>query len=63
MVFFSDNFGWEEPDCSDRGVLRGAPTPRIDNLASEGLPWLNFNAEAQRAPSQSAIPDRESHWA
>src|SRR5271169_5223716 len=31
------------------------PTPRIDQLASEGLRLLNFNVEAQCTPSRSAI--------
>ena len=38
-----------------RGVLRGAPTPRIDKMAGEGLRLLNFNVEAQCTPSRSAI--------
>jgi len=37
------------------GVLRGAPTPRIDKLASEGMRLLNFNVEAQCTPSRAAI--------
>ncbi|MGH6643921.1 MAG: sulfatase-like hydrolase/transferase, partial [Bradyrhizobium sp.] len=35
--------------------LRGAPTPRIDRLATEGLRLTNFNVEAQCTPSRSAI--------
>jgi arylsulfatase A-like enzyme len=38
-----------------RGVLRGAPTPRIDGLATEGARLLNFNVEAQCTPSRSAL--------
>jgi arylsulfatase A-like enzyme len=37
------------------GILRGAPTPRIDKLAAEGMRLLNFNVEAQCAPSRSAL--------
>jgi arylsulfatase len=37
------------------GVLRGAPTPRIDKLAAEGLRLLNFNVEAQGTPSRSSL--------
>ena len=37
------------------GILRGAPTPRIDALASEGMRLLNFNVEAQCTPSRSAF--------
>jgi len=55
VVFFWDNFGWGELGCYGGGVLRGAPTPRIDKLAGEGLKLLNFNVEAQCTPSRSAI--------
>jgi arylsulfatase A-like enzyme len=55
VVFFWDNFGWGELGCYGGGVLRGAPTPRIDKLADEGLKLLNFNVEAQCTPSRSAI--------
>ena len=55
VVFFWDNFGWGELGCYGGGVLRGAPTPRIDGLAAEGLKLLNFNVEAQCTPSRSAI--------
>jgi arylsulfatase len=54
VFFFWDNFGWGELGCYGGGVLRGAPTPRIDKLASEGLQLLNFNVEAQCTPSRSA---------
>jgi arylsulfatase len=37
------------------GILRGAPTPRIDKLASEGTRLLNFNVEAQCVPSRAAL--------
>ena len=36
-------------------MLRGAPTPRIDALAGQGLQLLNFNVEAQCTPSRSAL--------
>jgi len=55
VVFFWDNFGWGELGCYGGGVLRGAPTPRIDRLASEGLQLLNHNVEAQCTPSRSAL--------
>jgi arylsulfatase A-like enzyme len=37
------------------GILRGAPTPRIDRLATEGLRLLNFNVEAMCTPTRSAL--------
>jgi arylsulfatase A-like enzyme len=55
VVFFWDNLGWGEVGCYGGGVLRGAATPRIDELASDGLRLLNFNVEAQCTPSRSAL--------
>jgi arylsulfatase len=37
------------------GPTRGAPTPRIDKLASEGLRLTNMNMVAQCTPSRSSI--------
>jgi hypothetical protein len=45
VLVFMDNFGWGELGVYGGGVLRGAPTPRIDSLADEGLRLLNFNVE------------------
>jgi arylsulfatase A-like enzyme len=50
-----DNLGYGELGVYGGGVLRGAPTPRIDKLASEGTRLLNFNVEAQCTPSRSAL--------
>ncbi|MGB6334394.1 MAG: arylsulfatase [Thermoanaerobaculia bacterium] len=55
VLVFMDNFGWGEPGVYGGGILRGAPTPRIDKLASEGMRLLNFNVEAQCTPSRAAI--------
>jgi arylsulfatase A-like enzyme len=55
VYFYWDNFGWGELGCYGGGELRGAPTPRIDALATEGLRLLNFNVEAQCTPSRSAL--------
>jgi arylsulfatase len=55
VVFYWDNLGWGEVGCYGGGVLRGAPTPRIDSIADQGLKLLNFNVEAQCTPSRSAI--------
>jgi arylsulfatase len=55
VLVFMDNFGWGELGCYGGGVLRGAPTPRIDRLADEGMKLLNFNVEAQCTPSRAAI--------
>jgi arylsulfatase A-like enzyme len=50
-----DNLGYGELGVYGGGILRGAPTPRIDKLASEGMRLLNFNVEAQCTPSRSAL--------
>ena len=55
VLVLMDNFGWGELGVYGGGVLRGAPTPRIDTLASEGMPLLNFNVEAQCTPSRAAL--------
>ena len=55
VLVFLDNFGWGEPGFNGGGVIRGAPTPRMDTLADEGLRLTNFNVEVQCTPSRSAI--------
>jgi hypothetical protein len=54
VFILMDNLGYGEVGCYG-GILCGAPTPRIDKLASEGTRLFNFNAEAQCTPSRSAI--------
>jgi arylsulfatase A-like enzyme len=55
VLVLMDNLGWGELGVYGGGILRGAPTPRIDKLASEGLRLLNFNVEAQCTPSRAAL--------
>ena len=55
VLIFMDNFGWGEVGAYGGGILRGAPTPRIDSLAEDGMKLLNFNVESQCVPSRSAI--------
>jgi arylsulfatase len=50
-----DNTGWGDFGCYGGGALRGAPSPRIDQLASEGILLQNFNTEPQCTPSRSAL--------
>ena len=33
VLVFMDNFGWGEPGFNGGGIIRGAPTPRLDTLA------------------------------
>jgi arylsulfatase A-like enzyme len=55
VFMLMDNLGYGELGVYGGGILRGAPTPRIDALAGEGMRLLNFNVEAQCTPSRSAL--------
>lgn len=55
VLIVADNLGWGELGCYGGGALRGAPTPRIDKLASEGLLLQNFNVESDCVPTRSAL--------
>ena len=55
VFMLADNLGYGELGVYGGGILRGAATPRIDTLASEGMRLLNFNVEAQCTPSRSAL--------
>ena len=55
VLVFMDNFGWGEPGFNGGGIIRGAPTPRMDTLAEDGIRLTNFNVEVQCTPSRSAI--------
>src|SRR5258706_7327960 len=47
--------GYGELGVYGGGATRGAPTPRIDKLAVEGLRLTNMNMETQCTPSRSSI--------
>lgn len=55
LFILADNLGYGELGVYGGGATRGAPTPRIDKLASEGLRLTNMNMEAQCTPSRSSI--------
>lgn len=55
VIVFMDNFGWGEPGFNGGGITRGAPTPQMDKLATEGFKLTNFNVEVQCTPSRSAL--------
>lgn len=55
VLVLMDNFGWGEPGFNGGGIIRGAPTPRLDTLAGEGLRLTNFNVEVQCTPSRAAL--------
>jgi arylsulfatase len=67
VLMLSDNLGFGEIGAYGGGALRGAPTPRLDQLADDGLRFTNFNVEVECTPSRSAImtgrmPVRSGTW-
>ena len=55
VLILLDNTGWGDFGPYGGGELRGAPSPSIDKLATEGLTLTNFNTEPQCTPSRSAL--------
>jgi arylsulfatase len=55
LFILVDNLGYGELGVYGGGATRGAPTPRIDKLASEGLRLTNMNMETQCTPSRSSL--------
>lgn len=55
VLVLADNLGWGELGCYGGGAIRGAPTPRIDALAKQGIQLLNFNVESDCVPTRSAL--------
>ncbi len=55
VLILMDNMAYGELGSYGGGGLRGAPTPRLDTLAAEGLRLTNFNVEAQCTPSRAAL--------
>lgn len=55
VLVLADNLGWGELGCYGGGSLRGAPTPRIDEIAQSGMKFLNFNVESDCVPTRSAL--------
>jgi arylsulfatase len=55
VLVFLDNFGWGEPGFNGGGIIRGAATPNMDQIAAEGLRLTNFNVEgATRSAAATA---------
>jgi arylsulfatase A-like enzyme len=55
LFILVDNLGYGELGVYGGGATRGAPTSRIDKLASEGMRLTNMNMETQCTPSRSSI--------
>lgn len=55
VFILADNIGYGDIGVYGGGELRGAPTPRIDQLASEGLRLTQFLVEPGCTPSRAAL--------
>ena len=51
VFMLGDNVGWGDLSCYGSLV----PTPRLDQLASEGMRFTNHNTEAQCTPTRRAL--------
>ena len=54
VFMMADNLGYGDVGVYGGGELRGAPTPRIDSLAREGLQLTQFLVEPGCTPSRAA---------
>ena len=54
LFVLADNIGYGDIGVYGGGELRGAPTPRIDQLAAEGLRLTQFLDEPACTPSRAA---------
>jgi arylsulfatase len=55
LFILTDNLGYGEVGVYGGGATRGAPTPRIDRIAAEGMRLTNMNMETQCTPSRSSL--------
>ena len=55
LFILADNTGFGDLGAYGGGELRGAPTPRIDQLAAEGLRLTQFLVEPSCTPSRAAL--------
>src|ERR1700758_3480053 len=55
VFILADNVGYGDLGPYGGGQLRGAPTPRIDQLAREGLRLTQFLVEPACTPSRAAL--------
>ncbi len=55
VLILADNVGYGDLGCYGGGELRGAPTPRLDQMAREGLRLTQFLVEPSCTPSRAAL--------
>ncbi len=46
VVIMTDDVGWGDLGCFGGGTMRGAPTPHLDQLAAEGMRFVNYYGQA-----------------
>lgn len=46
VVIMTDDVGWGDLGCYGGGAMRGAPTPHLDQLAAEGMRFVNYYGQA-----------------
>ena len=55
VIMLADNLGYGDLSCYNGGIRGGMRTPRIDQLASEGMRFTQFLVEPGCTPSRSAL--------
>jgi arylsulfatase len=55
VFILADNVGYGDMGCYGGGELRGAPTPNIDRIATEGLRLTHYLVEPACTPSRCAL--------
>src|SRR4051795_3876585 len=55
LFILADNVGYGDLGAYGGGELRGAPTPRIDQLAAQSLVLTQFLVEPGCTPSRAAL--------
>ena len=55
LFILADNIGYGDIGVYGGGELRGSPTPRIDQLAAEGLRLTQYLVEPSCTPSRAAL--------
>ena len=55
VFILADNVGYGDLGCYGGGELRGAPTPRLDQMARDGLRLTQYLVEPACTPSRAAL--------
>jgi len=55
VFILGDDIGYTELGSYGGGKVRGAPTPRLDKMADEGMRFLSFYSEPSCTPTRAAL--------